>query len=579
MKNIYLLSLIGILIFSSCGNQKEKKNKSETDTTKIGVQETESTENKQDTNFIDKNKLLVKIIKNSTSVFDFYKTYIKALKDSNSISGNDDIFKVLKMRDSLSKLLDTKNIISKQFDLVESGKKNWDYINSLMKELNSIGISVVTVEGMYASLNTAPVLSETIEKKASEDFILAAKLKNTYGLTVGSEYPYMDLSANADVVHYGELLFTKYPNSPFIKEVKPLFLECLMPYIDFHKTSGCQENEAIIGNFMTGAYPNGTELSEHKAFIKKYPQSIFSPIIQKIIDYPSEFNDKAEHFYIVKVPAEEKNLTQLDYLLKGIDIAHELWLSKNKKAEKILAYRFFDKKNKAEEALQKIKSQVPDAEIIEYPQTKEDNTPITDKQLVKGVYSDGNIYLIVYAFEKNGDFRGVLLHKKKQFAVVGIYGSKSKKGWFFEDVNNETQKDAPLCSIDALFTKNKVTLNDPDNTYDFNSTLTKISDYNTPKAGNYGELRISKVNDYSINFIVSTGNSSGSCTGEIPDEKGTAVAYGINGVYVYNNYDSEAEYGCLILITCKDNTINFSEIGDCAFHGAMCSFNGSYTLQ
>lgn len=217
-------------------------------------------------------------------------------------------------------------------------------------------------------------------------------------------------------------------------------------------------------------------------------------------------------------------------------------------------------------------------QVTQQSYKKNKEKPNKNEQSILGTYTNGAVYLIVYAFDNGEDFKGVLLDRANQFAVTGIYGAKTKTGYIFETVHNKTDENSMRCDIDLTFNKDQVTFNNPDNCFNLNVTLTKTKDYNTPKAGNYGNLEIKKVADYSFKFKASVNEGSLSCTGEIGEDD-YATAYGINGVYVFDDYDFEGGYGCLILITCKGKTITFSEIGICAYHGANCSFNGQYTMK
>ena len=202
-----------------------------------------------------------------------------------------------------------------------------------------------------------------------------------------------------------------------------------------------------------------------------------------------------------------------------------------------------------------------------------------DEQTILGAYTNGTVYLIVYAFDNEEDFKGVLLNKDNEFVELGVYGEKTNTGYRLETVNNYKDENSQRCDIDLTFDGNKVTLSNPDNCFNLNATLTKTKDFTTPKAGKYGELEINKVTDYSFTFKALVNEGSQTCTGEIGYDEEYATAYGINGVYVFDDYDFDGGYGCLILITCKDKIITFSEIGMCANHGANCSFNGEYFME
>jgi hypothetical protein len=247
----------------------------------------------------------------------------------------------------------------------------WDSIDVLENELNKIGISIITIEGMYGGLSQAPFINNLVNRVASEDLRLKFMLENAYGMSLGGEYPYLDLTWQAKALNYGGLLLTKYPQSKYTAQILNELKDCLVPYVDIHKvTSNSQPETFLALDFDTEAYPNMLDTSFHNQYITKYNHSIFAQSIKKIIDYPSQFDIEAKHFFIVQVPYEAKGLTQLDYLLKGIDIAHQLHLNNENYKDITLAYRYFDTKEKADEALAIISKQIPEAKIIDYDKEK-----------------------------------------------------------------------------------------------------------------------------------------------------------------------------------------------------------------
>ncbi len=369
MKITHLFTLLAFVLFFSCKSNNEAKEQEKiqqisdeqaTDSLN-GIQS--MVENQSETSDLD----LIRFFYNEEWTKSKLENYYIFLADSNQIISNDGIIAVYDYRDTLISQLDKNGVFERLFDRVGQGVFSWDSMWIVMLEFEKIGIHIVTAEGMYVGLERAPLLSYALENLATEDFKLSQQIKNAYGMTIGGEYPFLDLEWNDDVILAGEQLLSKFPASDYTSEVLGYFENALTPFVDLHKVISEDGSESfIVGGFEVESWPGLTDTAYHHQFLRSYPKSVFAPMISRIINNPSQMKADANLIYIVKVPYLEKEITWFNYFLNGIDIAHKLYIDENMPENPTLAYRFYDDKQKALNALNKILPLVPKAEIIQY---------------------------------------------------------------------------------------------------------------------------------------------------------------------------------------------------------------------
>lgn len=207
------------------------------------------------------------------------------------------------------------------------------------------------------------------------------------------------------------------------------------------------------------------------------------------------------------------------------------------------------------------------------------NTSTATANPVKGVYTNGSIYLIIYDYSTGDEsFEGVLLNKSNGLCVSGMDVFFENNKWSSDDIYDSKDYNSPDCYAEFAFSGNSVTIKSTTNCYGLNSTLTKSSSYSSPSYGIYSyetssasaELEVTEIDYYGISFSLNVGTQD-ACTGDIPEDGyGTETAYGANGAYIYDNED-----GCTLLITFSGSKATISEI-QCDLHGYGCSFNGTY---
>jgi hypothetical protein len=241
-------------------------------------------------------------------------------------------------------------------------------------EFELIGIRMIFAEGMFAGLAEGPVLKELVSRVASEPYRLYIRLVETYAGSYGSEYTYMDLGPEMEAVELAEELITRYPDSKYIDSTMQILGKALFPLTDWHVMLPSDPTVAekpdynplcIVGELHTSVFRSWTDIGQPTKFLEAYPMSRFHDVVAKIVKEPSEILDgKSVYAVIVDEFNDEQSARKaiLNFLLKGIDIPHLITLSET---SYVVAYRFFDDREKAEKALERIKNIKPNAMIRE----------------------------------------------------------------------------------------------------------------------------------------------------------------------------------------------------------------------
>jgi len=315
----------------------------------------------KDTLLFDKYNYLHKIFIKEDSLYTEFEEYLSLLEVN--ISSEKQIKEVFTLRDKL------RNFASLKVDkfYYEKGETNETLWTNVEKELISIGYLPVYTEGMYVDLTYAPILGDAMKKYASEAFNLKINFDNEYSKCVGGEYPYSNLSEYFDAFELGYKLFNKYKDTEYYEAIKETFQSIIIEFVDIHKI----KDECYEGGLHYGFYPWVTNCDIPELFVKRFPNTVFTPVFKKLINNMSEFNPKQSIYLVITdtINNENKYIGSTDklitYLEKGIDIVHAIDF-KNKQGKDIrcLAFRFYSNENKAEEALIEILNKSTNAKII-----------------------------------------------------------------------------------------------------------------------------------------------------------------------------------------------------------------------
>ncbi len=319
---------------------------------------------------------------NKELIFENLNSLKKAIAIQDKLTTSKEVESVLQIRDTLMHLLNTNNAFYRYMD------KGYHF----HKEFEALGMLVVEVEDGFAELVQAPFFEKVIEKAADEPLILFNKIKNLDASAYKSEYPYHDLKDEMDLLSLAEKMLTKYSEHKYNKEILKLLTRSLHPLTDVHLVMEKDYKLYLVGGYQATSELE-TDINEHNAFVENYSQSRFAKVIENIVSNISTLSsDKLDLLYFVKVPelnsegvfADEKLNEQLanfpreikeqsssfKYMWLGVDVPHTFSLGKVNESFEIVVYRFYDQKEPAEKALEKIKKIIPKAELLEYKLNK-----------------------------------------------------------------------------------------------------------------------------------------------------------------------------------------------------------------
>ncbi|MFT5617339.1 MAG: hypothetical protein ACI85I_000555 [Arenicella sp.] len=294
-----------------------------------------------------------------------FSHYINALRFPSEIKEEKDIKMVISMRDSLISTLQYGFLEDYYYKELEEKKELKD---SLAREFVKIGIKAVYAEGMYAGLTESPVLVAKIEKIASPAFKLYIAFQQAWANSLGTEYTYMDLEPEANMVVLGEKLRKDFPKSEYVALTKDSYSDAIYPLTNVHALEHEGAISYIVGGMETDVYPGGTEITNHKDFVKKYPNTKLTPLVNVILSNISTLNSESDTIFAIVTDwvntysqAREK---ASNYVLAGKDIPHfsEIKTPNGKKIA--LIYRFYSNSEMANSQLDKAKVLAKQAEIV-----------------------------------------------------------------------------------------------------------------------------------------------------------------------------------------------------------------------
>lgn len=267
------------------------------------------------------------------------------------------------------------------------------------KELNSIGMGCVFAEGFYMGLAPIPMLGDALKQYASEPFRWLMDFKSGEGMAQGGEYTYMGLDGEGVMVSTAEKMRKNHPEHPYNKLIEGVFRSALTVLTDFHKVKQGDRTSFLIHDLTTEYFPSATEKEYLSSYSKKYPNSKYSPLLDKLLANPSELAyDKKQGWkdlYLVVVSweaAKENRESGLcvaarqkvfEYLDQGIDIPHSLLLWRGEQRECAIVHRFFVDEAKAKAAKSAVEGQLNGGETVSIEKAKLDTKTFTWKILEK----------------------------------------------------------------------------------------------------------------------------------------------------------------------------------------------------
>ncbi|MGB0931965.1 MAG: hypothetical protein ACPGVB_14370, partial [Chitinophagales bacterium] len=257
----------------------------------------------------------------------------------------------------------------------------------LDEELKELGMQAIYSEGMYWSLGPAEMLTQEMEKYASEVFHLYMDFQSARTDAIMGEYPYLNLDGEGKMVVIGEKMQSKYPDNPLTQKIEVDFNSALKLFTDVHVIKSDFDKSYMTNGLATDFYPNATSIDALRKFTEDYPESKYSKMVETVMENMSEMESKElgwKDLYLVVVKWEdiiEKTIVEEleeekdsmivytfpdaekirnDFLKKGIIVPHTLQVLKKGEQKCAVTYRFYADKSKAEVALKEIKKEVPE---------------------------------------------------------------------------------------------------------------------------------------------------------------------------------------------------------------------------
>lgn len=364
MKKLLTIALTLSVVFFACKNNEHKDitDPEKIDTATVVVADTQFTEVALKLELKYLPELIAQSDKKLKAAFDEYVGLV-----TKPITSEDDLKKIFESRYRLIQLLD--EYLGAKYDKID-----WDNFDNIDKELETIGIGCIYAEGMYVGMGEITFLKDQIEKFASEPFKLYLEFLNVYTNSMGGEYPFMNLTAYADVVAIGEKLYTNYKTTDYYKIISEKFINALTTMVDLHHAAGADDElQCFESGLSYEFYPYAADYESIQYFIDHYPKSKYVGIFKKLKKNMSEFRYNTESnpiasVYVIVVAEienyEKTKSTIFEYLNKGIDAVHSVTLYRKDVELVYVAYRFYDDEQKAEEGLKTIQTKIPEAKII-----------------------------------------------------------------------------------------------------------------------------------------------------------------------------------------------------------------------
>ncbi len=300
-----------------------------------------------------------------------FDAYINSI--NTEITSFDQLLSIYNQRDSL--ILELEKVLLGYYynEEIDSSESTWSAID---EEIGKIGINSIYAEGMPQVFDVAPMFEEELNKFAPEDYKIYIEFKNAYSESMGGEYPYLDITGYLKNILIGEKMDLNFKDSKYYELIKEDFYLSIASCLDIHKVVSSGKNEEpsfFNGQLNTEFYPFATTCDGWEEFTTDNPNSIFTPIIQKLSENMSSLTinhnqNKFKAFMVVldKTDSDNKcNELILNYIKDGVDVVHNIQLLKeNDEVEYYTCYRFFTEKKKAKAAYKKISEKYPNAEII-----------------------------------------------------------------------------------------------------------------------------------------------------------------------------------------------------------------------
>lgn len=314
-------------------------------------------------------------------------TYAQQIENaSQQITSEAKLMNFMKTRDSLL-IPQLTNHLNTAFE----NQKATDfqlYASNLEQELLKMGMTCTpNADQVFTEIKPATFIPTIAQKYGKPDWWLFTNYSYAQTQTFFNPMPNSLLNTKylQKMIQYGNQLQTQFPQSKYTNHpaFKTSFEAISHLFFDIHKATTKTNNTATTAwyalefNNLQNTQIDSTYLQN---FVNQNSTSKYAAIAKKILANPSEITYQQSPtpttiFAVVTNQytdfAEEeachaKARTQIfKYLNQKIDVPHLITYEKNNQDVCAVAYRFFSTKNKAQNALNIIKKQLPKAQIVE----------------------------------------------------------------------------------------------------------------------------------------------------------------------------------------------------------------------
>ena len=307
--------------------------------------------------------LLWNLVKSDAAMLAEIESFAAKVVNPGSLRTESELLQVFEERDEL---------ITHFQPFLENQDEDWMYQNwqSLEAELNQIGLSMQSAEGMFIGLGKSELLPGAVADIGSDALKWYLKFIYARDESQNGEYPFMDMSPYPDMLEAGEKLRALQPN-PYYSKIEEDFHQAIISMADIHSVSSPEgRGNVFVFETNTEYYPFATEVETRQQFAaQRSEDSPYPGVMRKILNNMSEMSERPEHLFVIVTEwvddAAMARSRVSELLMDGYDIPHRLEIRRpNGTDQYAISYRFYEDGEKADAALELIQKDFPDAELF-----------------------------------------------------------------------------------------------------------------------------------------------------------------------------------------------------------------------
>lgn len=245
-------------------------------------------------------------------------------------------------------------------------EEDYPLVERFFEEAEAAGLTPITVEGFVLGVGPGALLPEKVEALGAPDFRLFVDFRAALARSRIGEYPFMDMEPLRQMILLGEQLRYRHPGSPHTAAVLDDFERALLTFTSLHR----HDDDWFVGSATTEFYPWASTDEAHRRFVAEDLGSRYHPLVEALLDNPSEAGGGALDAVVVATGTEEAMRRYvLDALAEGRDILDVLPLD----AERTrfgAVYRYFpagDARAAAAEEAARAHAEAPEVMTIPAP--------------------------------------------------------------------------------------------------------------------------------------------------------------------------------------------------------------------